>query len=452
MAVTSLPIDVLIAILAFLAVPDLANLARSSRFFRDFVDHYGWSGYLQANPRPSYSLTKARALSSPRASAYYNARTDIAWIRRKFIARPLSNPWNEKVLPVLAINPSRLVVAAGDSIYSYTFPTSRQEHESPPVIREGQCKLSPRARRDITAMTFAADNNLDHTLYIGYQDGSLERATIEPSMNSFSIDHHSVGQCSDLVRSLSSSRNCLLSLTASGHATLSLTDRGLTPLSSIELNTRGWASYLCLDAPCPYAAFGTSSTTPLTVHAISEDGLRTQPTAILQPKSKLPNASSAVYGITQAPTCSPWGSSPQILVSGWFDGLIRCFDLRSPLRSSDMGQSSSGCVPLKPVLSLYDPFSDESVYSRPVTARHSVVSFWDIRALKKSWSVHAPGNDPSPVYSIVLESSRLFGVTQSRPFVYDFGPGVTTNTYPKLRMENRNNPSFYVTTYAHRTD
>jgi len=39
MAVTSLPIDVLIAILAFLAVPDLANLARSGRFFRDFVSH-----------------------------------------------------------------------------------------------------------------------------------------------------------------------------------------------------------------------------------------------------------------------------------------------------------------------------------------------------------------------------------------------------------------------------
>ena len=339
------------------------------------------------------------------------------------------------MLPVLAINPSRLVVAAGDTIYSYTFSTSRKEQESPPVIREGQCKLSPRARRDITAMTFAADNNQNRTLYIGHQDGSLERATItEPSthrISSFSIDHHTVGRYSDLVRSLSSSRNCLLSLTASGHATLSLTDRGLTPLSSIELNTRSWTSYLCLNAPCPYAAFGTSSTTPLTVHAISEDGLRARPTAILQPKSRLPNASSAVYGIAQAPTCSPWGSSPQILVSGWFDGLIRCFDLRSSLRSSDMGQSSSGCAPLKPVLNLYDPFSDETVYSVSCgggfsshiaagTARHSVVSFWDIRALKKSWSVHAPGNDPSPVYSIVLESSRLFGVTQSRPFVYDF--------------------------------
>ena len=400
------------------------------------VDDYGWSGYLQANPRPSYSLTNTRVSWSPRARAYYDAQTDVAWTCPKFIARPLSDPWNERLLPALAINHSRLVVAAGDTIYSYKFAVPSREQESPPVTVEGQCRLSSlfSPRPDITAITFV-DN--DHTLYIAYQDGSLERATVvEPSMerkSPFSLDRHKVDLPDqlpgDFVRSLSSSRNCLLSLTASGHATLSLADPALASPSSIELNTRSWTSYLCLRAPCPYAAFGTSSTTPLTVHAISEGGLRAQPIAILQPKK--PITSSAVYGIAQAPTSSPWGSSPQILVSGWFDGLVRCFDLRSSTRSSDMDQSIYGCAPLKPVLSLYDPLSDETIYSVSCgggfsshiaagAARHSVVSFWDVRALKKSWSVHAPGNDSSPVYSIVLESSRLFGVTQSRPFVYDF--------------------------------
>jgi len=51
MAVTSLPIDVLIAILAFLAVPDLANLARSSQFFRDFVSHACESLSVHSNHR-----------------------------------------------------------------------------------------------------------------------------------------------------------------------------------------------------------------------------------------------------------------------------------------------------------------------------------------------------------------------------------------------------------------
>lgn len=444
------------------------------------VDDYGWSGYLQANPRPSHSLTNTRASWSPRACAYYDARTDVAWTYPKFIAWPLSDPWNEKLLPALAVNPSRLIVAAGGTIYSYKFTVSPREHESPPVTVEGQCRLSPLSspRRDITAITFVDDNSLDHTLYIAYQDGSLERAAvIEPSMDRkspFLLDRHKVDlPPGDLVRSLSSSRNCLLSLTASGHATLSLTDPALASSSSIELKIRSWTSHLCLHTPGPYAAFGTSSATPLTVHAISQDGLRAHPTAILQPKK--PTAFNAVYGIAQAPTSSPWGSSPQILVSGWFDGSVRCFDLRSSLRSSDADQS---CAPLRPVLSLSDPLSDETVYSVSCgggfsshiaagAARHSVVSFWDVRALKKSWSVHAPGNDPSPVYSIKLESSRLFGVTQSRPFVYDFvrtsgthhparslttpmqGPGVTTRTYPGLKMKNGGKPGFYVTTYAH---
>lgn len=34
--------------------------------------------------------------------------------------------------------------------------------------------------------------------------------------------------------------------------------------------------------------------------------------------------------------------------------------------------------------------------------------------------MHAPGNDRSPVFSVQLESSRLFGVTEMRGFVYDF--------------------------------
>ena len=400
------------------------------------VDDYGWSGYLQANPRPSHSLTNTRASWSLRTCAYYDARTDVAWTYPKFIARPLSDPWNEKLLPALAINPSRLVVAAGGTIYSYKFTVAPREQESPPVTVEGHCRPSPLSshRHDITAITFVDDNDLDHTLYIGYQDGSLERATIiEPSRNRkspFLLDRHKVDLPPGyLVRSLSSSGNCLLSLTASGQATLSSTDLALVSSSSIQLNICSWTSHLCLNAPCPYAAFGMSSAAPLTVHAISQDGLRAQPTAILQPKK--PTAFNAVYGLAQAPTSSPWGSSPQILVSGWFDGSVRCFDLRSSTRSSVTDQATSGCAPLRPALSLSDPLSDETIYSVSCgggfsshiaagAAHHGVVSFWDVRALKKGWSVHAPGNDPSPVYSIKLESSRLFGVTQSRPFVYDF--------------------------------
>jgi len=120
-------------------------------------------------------------------------------------------------------------------------------------------------------------------------------------------------------------------------------------------------------------------------------------------------------------------------------------DMRSCRRNSAV---SGGPTPLRPMLTLRDPWSDEPIYSVSCgggsssfvaagTARHSVVAFWDVRRPTEGWSVHAPGNDSSPVYSLILESSRLFGVTQSRPFVFDFGPGVTEETYPFIPPSTR---------------
>jgi len=180
---------------------------------------------------------------------------------------------------------------------------------------------------------------------------------------------------------------------------------------------------------------------------------------------------NAVYGITRAPPSSPWGSSPQILVSGWYDGPVRCYDLRSSSRfashpTTPMTQRDP--APLRPMLRLHDPWSYESTYSVSCgggsgsfiaagSARHSVVSFWDVRFPAAGWSVHAPHNDRSPVYQVILESSRLFAATESRPFVYDFGPGVTKETYPhlspsqanRLRHKKGSSVDYYTTKYHH---
>lgn len=53
----------------------------------------------------------------------------------------------------------------------------------------------------------------------------------------------------------------------------------------------------------------------------------------------------------------------------------------------------------------------------------------------------------------------MFGTTQSRPFVYDFGPGLTTDTYPSLPQgqgvdglkykKNWDGIRYYVTRYSH---
>ena len=241
---------------------------------------------MRANSRHSYSLAKARTLWSSRTCAYYDALTDAAWSRSEFVARPLSRPWRGKLQPILAMNASRLFVAAGHIIYSYKFGAAHEERRSPPITFEGSQPFPPPpgTHRDITSIATVDDGTADNILYIGFQDGSLERATLKESSTPFLFfssrtspsDHPT-----DLIESLSASQNSLLSLTSSGHATLSVADSHHSWSSSIELNTRSWVCHL---AAGRYAAFGTHSTTPLTVHSIAEDGLHQHPMALLQPK------------------------------------------------------------------------------------------------------------------------------------------------------------------------
>ncbi|KAG6918774.1 hypothetical protein DXG01_011965 [Tephrocybe rancida] len=203
-------------------------------------------------------------------------------------------------------------------------------------------------------------------------------------------------QGGEYLESLSSERNFLLALSSSGDASLTNLHFPLSQPETVTLNTRSWASHLCLDSAGPYAAFGTSSTHPLRVYSIKNDELSRTPNAILhsqmlsEPAGTKP-VSSAVYGISRAPLASPWGSSPQILVSGWFDGHVRCHDLRSSSRIKCAGGNAGEPAPLRPVLTMKDPLQFESFYSVSCgggssshiaagSARHSVVSFWDTMA------------------------------------------------------------------------
>lgn len=414
------------------------------------VTGYGWSSYLRANPRPSCSLSKARQLWLPAVRARYDVTVDSAWTHPHFVARPLSRMWAGKLQPVMAISPHRLIVGAGSSLYSYAFGAAKSSASSPPIVFEGVVSLldDPEHARNITAISFIHDDGAAAILDVAFQDGAIERTRL------FNTRHIAGGapvlSCTrnkgahmpgnDFVESISVDAGSVLALSTNGHARLSSNHTDFSGAATthalINLQSRSWVAHLCMEASTPYAAFGTASTTPLNIYAVADGGaLVPRPAAILHtkrgadlPPDKLP--SSAVYGLARGPPNSPWGSSPQILVSGWFDGQVRCYDLRSSARAAPDG-APGGATHLRPVLSLADRWSYEPIYSVACgggsaahiaagTARHSVVSFWDVRAPATSWSVHAPGNDPSPVYSVVLESSRFFGVTQSRPFVYDF--------------------------------
>lgn len=405
------------------------------------VNGLGWAVYLHANPRPSFSLSKAYAHWAPGARLKYDTLTDRAWSQINFIARPLSGSWAGKLQPVLAISSSRLVVAAGNTLHSFCFGDS-PEGKNPPIVAENARILPVRGtkKRDMTAMSFVEDGGLDETLLVGFYNGIVQPVSLNPE-----IRHESQAAMSSLassvsnihaghvVESLSWASNLLLSLSADGSAALTSWTLNHNPSSSIvRLNKRSWASFLSTKST-PFAALGTSSSTPLTVYSITSDELSATPSAILSESGGLGAFdtinNSAVYGIASAPLSSPWGSSPQIIAAGWYSGEVTVHDLRSSSRTAH--NHATDPAPLRPVLTLGDPWSYEPIYSVSCgggasshiaagSARHGVCSLWDVRTPSSGWSVHAPGNDSSPVYSVILESSRLFGATQSRPFVYDF--------------------------------
>ncbi|EKM79459.1 hypothetical protein AGABI1DRAFT_74517 [Agaricus bisporus var. burnettii JB137-S8] len=497
---TNLPNDVLICIFQFLSPVELAHLSLACSVLYHLVNEYGWSAYLRAHLRPSQSLSRARARWPARLRAKYDYLTDEAWHNNSFVARPLSHPWQGKSSPLLIISQNRLIVASGTTLHSFTFGTSGDEsNTSPPVSFEASFSLSSEHSpcKEITGVTLVSSDGFNDVLFVAFQDSVIERISILASDGitppSITRHHASTIPDSDPVESLSSASDLLLSLSLNGSVKLAnhrdLTSSvGLNWNSTVDLKARSWASYLCLSSSTPYAAFGTSNrSAPLPIYTLPYHQFSSSIPSLLltsgsRSNSPVTTSSSAVYGLSQAPPSSPWGSSPQILVAGWYDSKVRCYDLRTPTSSSIPFQSSDSLngtpssslvsVPaLNPVLSLHNPWSYEPIYSVSCgggsgsfiaagAARHSVLSFWDIRSPKGGWSVHAPGNDTSPVYSVILESSRCFGATERRPFVYDFGPGVIIDTYPpitrvrgdKLKFDKssgRKGVDYYVTKYPH---
>ncbi|KAI6041398.1 hypothetical protein EDC04DRAFT_2867206 [Pisolithus marmoratus] len=410
-------------VLEDLELSDLISLSCTCKFLYDVVNEYGWPIYLRRNERQS--------LYSPLSQVKYNTLADRGWSHSKFIARPLSRAWAGNLQPVLAVCSSRLLVAAGEIIYSYAIHDPFTEGHGTRFTYEGSYAFVHRI------------------VNIGFDDGYVERFDLQPHDSSNLRQRVSLKRAPDkalhfherdAVESMSYSRNNFLSLSSWGSVALTDLSSPSATTTTLHLGIRSWSSHLCMTASTPYAAFGitcTTSPTPLFLHYIFPSGMSPSASLALDSPHQRP---SAVYGITKPPPCSPLGASDQIVVSGWYDGAVRVHDLRT---SEQATSATGGPASLKPVLTLQDPWSPEPVYCVSCgggsasfvaagTARYSVVAFWDVRQPTKGWSVHAPGNDSSPVYSLILESSRLFGATQSRSFVYDFGPGVTRDTYPSV--------------------
>ena len=247
-------------------------------------------------------------------------------------------------------------------------------------------------------------------------------------------------------------------LTASHNGLVSLYNAAApwsTP-STFELGTRPWSSLLQLEGSRPYVAIGTSGLEPLKIYTLGEDGAFTTPgstASAVEPVNTLVGAEkkSAVYDI-KAPDpnmATPFSGNPtSILLSAWFDGKARVHDLRvSGTSSLTSGLDSGHAMYTRPVLEAHDPWIQSSLYSCAWTgagniaagsSRHGMVSFYDTRMMmtpgqlgtgsraskrageQSGYSIYTPGQPESPVYDLVGEGGRVWGVTHRRIFVAAF--------------------------------
>ncbi|KAJ1303304.1 hypothetical protein OPQ81_011501 [Rhizoctonia solani] len=105
---------------------------------------------------------------------------------------------------------------------------------------------------------------------------------------------------------------------------------------------------------------------------------------------------------------------------------------------------------------MQDPWSDSAVYCVGTGggsgayvvggySNHGMIAIFDIRSPTNGYTVYAPSSSLSPprprngltqVSSIHVEGSRIFATTPHLPFVLDFGPDVTRNTYPFVKEKS----------------
>ncbi|KAG9018073.1 hypothetical protein FRB90_012369 [Tulasnella sp. 427] len=221
---------------------------------------------------------------------------------------------------------------------------------------------------------------------------------------------------------------CGLLSTSSGTPYIALGTRETT-------STTGTTSHL---APTTHAGNKSTYTSSpgLSIHALLPSSLSPHPLAFLSPLTRASNNTrrkppNAPYALAPPAPASPFGSSPNIILSGWYDSHVLVHDIRVPPSLPSSHSHSSLPTPLTPVLSFHDRFTDTPVYSLGAgggsgshvvagMASHGVLEIFDARHPKRSWGLYSPGKTSASVYQLHVEGSRIWGLSD-RLFCVDFG-------------------------------
>jgi hypothetical protein len=431
----------------------------------------GWRDFCRANHRHTASVETRWSTLSYRERARDTNLINQAWPSRRFVARTLNNRWPQKYQPVLALSPTRLIVAAGNAITSYRFGYNAKEGRSI-VAQEGVYTIFPaQPGFDITGVDFLPDHGKDETLLLSNHSGGLVRIRLPPSTgelsnsDAYAYRHGHFGRRpmpppqvkltaqyttpSETLRVLKVAGTTAVALSANGVASvLNTASPWIAPKTTV-VGKKAWSAHIETSSSSPYMAIGTDEN--VVIHSFTDGSLSADPCAILGG----PGRPTPVYCVG---AFIP-GGNPNIIASGWYDGKVRVHDLRSSQRTwlSESSTALNKKTALASVMSFSDPWrSFDPVYSLAARGRmedenerlsggglphqyhyltagsalHSVVCLWDVRKPSQSWSVYAPGGDRSPVYALRAEGSRVWGATQWRAFVLDFAPDAPKTSFP----------------------
>lgn len=386
------------------------------------------------------------------------------------MARPLGPEWNKSFHPLLALHNRHLIVGVGNSVISYNFKPSSSFTETTRVCFERVVAFPKDARKDITGIGF---HNHGEDLILSFVHGGLARINLENVMastttkkkrslamkvpklalvkNNSSSRIKDLSICGDSALAVDSSGT--LSLFSLEHArpeimftTNPFEDTGISELGRRPGKTVAWSNYLSLTSSSTgYAVVGISShTNPLSVFNVSQSAIHSQPCAYLSPSTSEENSvrSTAVYAITGSnnfnnlknDTHGNLSFSDQIVLSGWYHGVITMYDLRCPTR---LMHGHTKMHP--PTLLLQDPLAFSSIYSLSMadyrvaagSAHYSLLQLYDLRAPQSGFSIYLPQGrqQSSPVYSTVMESTRIWAGTESHALGVDFGK-TSYSTFP----------------------
>lgn len=304
--------------------------------------------------------------------------------------------WKHKAMPVLKADDNKMVLGTGNELWVST----NGSHWSTTIL--GKSGIG-----DISDVTLTS---VPEEVIVAYVDGRIESVRIAPvstvyKAHTVSKRHRAESQNSVESVDYFKSRGTLLSVYRHGQIVVNW--------SNIKLGARPWCTSFIGAGDC--TATGTRSNMPLMVHTIRPSGLTL----------------SRCYGTNAVAKTSVFavsGLSNDLVISGWYDGTTRLFDLRS---------SSTN-----PAIAWRAQFDDAAIYSVACSgntvyagsALHGLLRVFDLRSTKPNISVFmGTKHERGPIYSLVAEHERVFAATEHAVHGIDY---FRINTNPTHTCRN----------------